>query len=85
MNTAVHNACFHHVNTAPVWQKTAEGAIKGLGKTLHKLGQWMVLAVKVSKQRRELKCLPAEQLMDIGITEAQAQDEAKRLFWDLPK
>lgn len=85
MNTAVSNACFHHVQNAPVWQKTAEGAYKGLGMTLHKLGQLVMLAVKVSKQRRDLKCLPAEQLMDIGISKSQAEREANRPFWDLPK
>ncbi|MEG3618115.1 hypothetical protein V5T82_06595 [Magnetovibrio sp. PR-2] len=84
MNTAVSNACFHHVETAPVWQKTAQAAHKGLGKTLQKLGSWALFAIKVSRQRQELKCLPAEQLMDIGLTKAQAQAEAKRPFWDLP-
>ena len=49
------------------------------------IGAWMKtyhLRVQISRQRRNLKNLPAHLLRDIGITPAQAQQEAQKFFWE---
>lgn len=41
-------------------------------------------ALALYSERRRLAAMPAERLADMGITQAEAQAEAKREFWDAP-
>ena len=41
-------------------------------------------AMQVAKERRQLAKLDTDMLADLGLTEAAAQREAARSFWDLP-
>ena len=47
-----------------------------IGLLGHLYGVW--------RQRQALKTLDAARLNDIGISRAQAEDEARRAFWDAP-
>lgn len=44
----------------------------------------LMQAFKVQQSRRALAKLSAEQLADIGLTRAQAEEEAARPLWDAP-
>lgn len=41
--------------------------------------------LSVAKERQTLKDLPAERLSDIGYSAAEAQIEANRALWDVPR
>ncbi|MEM9229400.1 MAG: DUF1127 domain-containing protein [Pseudomonadota bacterium] len=45
----------------------------------------LVRAHQVSRQRRALSQLPDDILKDLGITRLEANAEARRWFWDLPR
>ncbi|MCW8915405.1 MAG: DUF1127 domain-containing protein [Magnetovibrio sp.] len=80
MNTTVSSVCCRHAAQAPVWVKTAQNLFQNLEKTLC----WSCKAIRVQQQRNQLAKLSIEQLEDIGLSQEQAQIEAKRAFWDLP-
>ena len=42
-------------------------------------------ALTLMKSRRALAALTPAQLQDLGLTEKQAEQEAKRPFWDAPE
>ena len=43
--------------------------------------QHLLTALERDRQRRQLAELPAERLVDIGITRAEAVNEARKGFW----
>ena len=45
---------------------------------------WIRKANSVYRQRKALECMTQRHLDDIGITQYDAEREAKRSFWDLP-
>ncbi len=45
---------------------------------------WLLSLVELRHQRGQLAELDAHLLSDIGLTEAAAQKEAHRSFWDAP-
>lgn len=51
---------------------------------LKQAASYLKNCVEVRKQRDQLAELSDEQLADIGITRAQAENEANRTFTDLP-
>jgi len=50
-----------------------------LNRTGNRIRTW----IEVSRQRRELAGLSDEILKDIGLSRVDAEQEAKRPFWDL--
>ncbi len=46
---------------------------------------WLRLAIAVYRERRALRRLTAQQLLDIGLTRAQAMRESRRAWRDLPQ
>ncbi len=46
---------------------------------------WLLARVALLHQRRQLAQLEPHMLEDIGVTEGEAQTEAKRPFWDAPQ
>ncbi len=46
--------------------------------------QWLKLAFAARRQRRELSQLPPHLLTDIGVSQDEADSEAKRKLWDVP-
>lgn len=57
-----------------------QSSVRGLWTGLRRV--WM--AYDVLLQRRQLSHLNDRMLHDIGITQAQAEAEATRSFWDIP-
>lgn len=54
----------------------------GFGQTVRPpLAHYLTLA----NQRRALRKMTPEQLSDIGVTQAEAEREAKRPIWDAPQ
>ena len=51
---------------------------------LHSLVKILHRCAQVSRQRRELADLDDRALRDIGISRVDADNEARRHFWDLP-
>lgn len=49
---------------------------------LHQILGWMLHAVAKRRSRVHLSELSDEQLLDIGVSPAQARQESKRFFWD---
>lgn len=45
---------------------------------------WVLSALAVRRQRRQLARLDDATLTDIGLTRQQALEEARRPFWDAP-
>lgn len=45
---------------------------------------WLSHGYATYRQRRHLAALDAAALSDVGLTRAQAQNEASRPLWDLP-
>ncbi|MFT4782604.1 MAG: hypothetical protein ACI9IV_000332 [Paracoccaceae bacterium] len=54
-----------------------------LGFTLLALPGIVMSLAAVARQRRALRDLSTAQLNDLGLTRAQAETEANRVFWDL--
>ncbi|MFT6225461.1 MAG: hypothetical protein ACJAQW_001157 [Paracoccaceae bacterium] len=54
-----------------------------LGFTLLALPGIVMSLAAVARQRRALRDMSTEQLDDLGLTRAQAKNEANRVFWDL--
>ena len=46
---------------------------------------WLCLAIAVHRERRALRRLTDQQLLDIGLTRAQALRESRRAWRDLPQ
>ena len=46
---------------------------------------WLRQSYATYRQRRHLVALDTDALKDVGLTQAQALDEASRPFWDLPR
>ncbi|MBU2980769.1 DUF1127 domain-containing protein [Lentibacter algarum] len=46
---------------------------------------WLSALLQTRKSRRALGALSAEQLRDIGLTQAQAKAESRRPAWDVPQ
>lgn len=44
--------------------------------------QWLLRGMARRRQRRDLRELTDDQLLDIGLTRAEARREAARPFWD---
>lgn len=64
----------HSHSTACVRQGHASQSL--LSRVLH--------ALNVQRSRAHLKQLDEAQLSDIGVTQKQAENEAKRPIWDVP-
>ncbi len=45
----------------------------------------VLAAFRIARERKALADLDPRMLEDIGVTEAQAQRESGRAFWDLPR
>jgi uncharacterized protein YjiS (DUF1127 family) len=56
-----------------------------VGPLLRHVGHGVAVAWRVLSTRRELLEMDARMLKDIGISRAQANFEATRWFWQVPK
>lgn len=45
---------------------------------------WLQAASALRRSRNDLRSLDAHLLLDVGLTAAEAQKEAKRPVWDVP-
>ncbi|MFQ6547795.1 DUF1127 domain-containing protein [Aestuariibius sp. 2305UL40-4] len=52
--------------------------------TLGSAVEWLMLAIRVSNERRNLAGLSDERLADLGLSAHDVQRETRRGFWDLP-
>lgn len=46
--------------------------------------EWLMLAIRVSNERRQLAQLGSDRLDDLGLNTAEVRGEVGRGFWDLP-
>ncbi len=46
--------------------------------------EWLMLAIRVSNERRQLAQLGSDRLDDLGLNTAEVRSEVGRGFWDLP-
>lgn len=62
----------------------AQDQSPGLALRLTAVAAWIKQAWSVQRQRKALTKMDDRMLADIGLTRAQAYQEASRPFWDLP-
>lgn len=55
-----------------------------LGGKLQSVAAWVKIALAAKNSRNALRNLDAAALADIGLSQSQAQAEARRPLWDVP-